>query len=333
MKVLVDAFGGDNAPVEIIKGAIMAINENAELVIQLFGNEDIIKEELAKYQYNKNQIIITDAKEVITNNEHPVEAVKTKKDSSLVKAVESLRVDDEAIGFVSAGSTGAVLTCGVLKLGRLKGVKRPALAPLFPTKIPGKNVLVIDCGANMDSDEINLLQFAKIGSAYMESVNKIEKPRIALLSVGVEDEKGNALTKKAFELLKQSNLNFVGNMESREALSGDYDVIVTDAFAGNVLIKSIEGTAEMLVGMLKTAFKKNFKSKMGYVFAKDSIKEVLSVLDYNKKGGAPFLGLKKIIVKSHGSSKATSIKASIFQVVDFYKAKLVENIEKAVVEE
>lgn len=329
MKVLLDAFGGDNAPYEIIKGALMALEENKDLTIELFGDENIIKEHLTNFGYKGDRIIITDAKEVITNNDHPVEAVKTKKDSSLVKAVEKLKVDDESIGFVSAGSTGAVLTAGFLKLGRLKGIKRPALAPAFPT-ITGKQVLVIDCGANMDTDEYNLVQFAQMGSAYMKNVVGVENPRVALLSVGVEDEKGNALTKKAFALLKETNLNFVGNMEARDALSGNYDVIVCDGFAGNVLIKSIEGTAETLGKVMKKSFTKNLKRKIGALMLKNAMKEVKGMLDYSSSGGSPFLGCKKLIIKSHGNSKAKSICASIKQVITFHENKLIEKIEKEI---
>lgn len=333
MKVLLDAFGGDNAPHEIIKGALMALDENKELVIEMFGDEAIIKAELNALGYKGDRIIITDAKEVITNNESPVEAVKTKKDSSLVKAVEKLKTDDESIGFVSAGSTGAVLTAGFLKLGRIPGIKRPALAPAFPT-IDGGQVLVVDCGANMDTDEYTLVQFAKMGNAYMKNVLGVEFPRIALLSVGVEDKKGNEVTKKAFALLKEEkNLNFVGNMEARDALTGKYDVIVCDGFAGNVLIKSIEGTAETLIKVMKRCFLKNLKSKIGALLLKNSLKDMKNMLDYNSAGGSPFLGVKKIMIKSHGSSKAPSICASIKQVITFNEKKLIENIEKDIVAE
>lgn len=346
MKVLVDAFGGDNAPVEIIKGSLLAINKYEGFDVELFGDEKIITEELdlllaeiktgkgflsGKVDVDKlrERIKITHASDVITNNESPVEAVKSKKESSLVKAVDTLKNDEDAMGIVSAGSTGAVLTAGFLKLGRIKGIKRPALAPAFPT-VDGKQVLVIDCGANMDTDEYNLLQFAQMGNAYAKNILKVENPRIALLSVGVEDKKGNELTKKAFQLLKQTNLNFVGNMEARDALSGKYDVIVCDGFAGNVLIKSIEGTAETLIKVMKRSFTKNLKSKVGALLLKDALRDVKGMLDYNAFGGSPFLGAKKLMIKSHGSSKASSICASIKQVLDFNENKLIEKIEKEI---
>lgn len=328
MKVLVDAFGGDKAPEVVIDGALLALENNKDLEIVLFGNEQIIKGLLENKRFSSERLEIVDAKEVISNNEAPVEAVRNKKESTIVKAMEMLKNDDESVGFVSAGSTGAVLTGAFLKLGRMKGIHRPALAPIFPTR-NGKQVCIIDCGANMDSDEKNLLQFAYMGASYMSTIYNIENPRVALLSVGEEDKKGNEMTKKAFELLKQSDLNFVGNMEARYALSGNYDVIVCDGFAGNVLIKSIEGTAGMIMGMLKDALTKNFKTKMGALLIKDGINEVKDKMDYHKYGGAVFLGVKKIIVKSHGSSNANSIKISIEQVIEFHKKGLLNKIDLA----
>lgn len=328
MKVLVDAFGGDKAPEVVIDGAIKALENNLELKVVLFGNEEIVKELLVNKNYPTDRLEIVDAKEIISNNEAPVEAVRNKKESTIVKAMEMLKSDDESIGFVSAGSTGAVLTGAFLKLGRLKGIHRPALAPIFPTK-DGKQVCIIDCGANMDSDEKNLLQFAHMGAAYMSTIYNVESPRVALLSVGEEDKKGNEMTKKAFQLLKESDLNFVGNMEARYALSGNYDVIVCDGFAGNVLIKSIEGTAGMILGMLKGALTKNLKNKIGALLIKSGINEVKDKMDYHKYGGAVFLGVKKLIVKSHGSSNANSIKISIEQIVEFHKKGLLNKIDES----
>lgn len=328
MKVLVDAFGGDKAPKVVIDGAVLALENNKDLEIVLFGNEEIVKELLQNKKYPSDRLQIVDAKEVISNNEAPVEAVRNKKESTIVKAMEMLKNDEDSVGFVSAGSTGAVLTGAFLKLGRLKGIHRPALAPIFPTR-DGKQVCIIDCGANMDSDEKNLLQFAHMGASYMSTIYNIEKPRVALLSVGEEDKKGNEMTKKAFELLKQSDLNFVGNMEARYALSGKYDVIVCDGFAGNVLIKSIEGTAGMIMGMLKDSLTKSLKTKLGALLIKDGLKEVKDRMDYHKYGGAVFLGVKKIIVKSHGSSNANSIKISIEQVIEFHKKGLLNKIDSA----
>jgi len=329
MKVYLDAFGGDKAPLENIKGAILATQKYPSVTVVLFGDENIIRTHLMEQKYTGNKIEIIDAKEIISNNESPVDAIKTKKNSSIVKAYDMMREDDECVGFVSAGSTGAVLTGAFLKVGRIKNIKRPALAPLFPT-FNGKQVLIIDCGANMDCDEHNLVQFAQMGDAFMKSMYNMENPRIALLSVGDEDKKGNDLTKKAFALLKELNINFVGNMEARYALSGDYDVIVTDGFAGNVLIKSIEGTASSLMKLLKSSLTKNLKSKIGALLLKSSLMEMKQILDYHKYGGAPLLGTKKIVIKSHGSSNAESICISIKQVIDFHEKELLKNIQNSI---
>jgi phosphate acyltransferase len=326
MKVLVDAFGGDNAPNEIIKGSLLAVREHKDLKVVLYGDSKIINSYLSQFDYDRDQIEVVHTSQVISNNEAPVDAVKSKTDSSIVRAIEDLRIDDSAVGFVSAGSTGAVLTATLLKLGRIKGIKRPALAPIIPTKI-GTQALICDCGANMDCDEYNLLQFALMGSAYMKSMYKVDNPKVALLSVGVEDHKGNAVTKKAFELLKNNqNINFVGNMEARDALSGKYDVIVCDGFAGNVLTKTIEGTASFIMGQIKSMISGSVSAKIGAFFMQSSLKKMKDYLDYNKRGGAPFLGAKKIVIKSHGSSKASSIRASIEQVMELYKAELISNI-------
>lgn len=328
MKVYIDAFGGDHSPSAIIDGALMAVGKYDDIEIVLFGKQNEISDYLSNKIYNKERIFIVDAPEIIINNEAPVNAIRTKKNSSIVKAFEMMKDDADCIGFISAGSTGAVLTGAFLKLGRLPNINRPALAPLFPT-IDGKQVLIIDCGANMDSDEHNLQQFAIMGNAFMKNVMKVDNPRVALLNVGNEDEKGNEMVKKAFQLLKSTDINFVGNMEARYALSGDYDVIVTDGFAGNVLIKSIEGTGNLFNKMLKGALTKNLKTKLGTLLIKRSLKEVLSVMNYHKYGGAPLLGTKNIVIKAHGSSNAESICTCVKQVEDFYKADLLNSIKKA----
>lgn len=332
MKVVVDAFGGDKAPKEIILGCLQALDNIEDLELILVGQEDVIKQHLKDNNYNGDKITIIDAKDVISNNEAPVEAIKTKVDSSLVVALNEVKAHPEYAGFVSAGSTGAVLTGAFLKLGRIKGVLRPALAPLFPTITNGK-VLIIDCGANMDSNERNLAQFATMGDIFMREVYGIENPRIGLLSVGDEDKKGNEMTKKAFQLLKSMDINFVGNLESRYALSGNYDVIVTDGFAGNVLIKSIEGTASMMMKLVKNAINKNAKTKIGGLLLKNSLKDVKDMMDYHAYGGAPMLGIKNVVIKSHGSSNAYSIYQSILQVVTFDKVGLVKKIGDAMLKD
>ena len=327
MKIVVDIYGGDYAPVEIIKGAVLAVNQNPQIELVLTGKQEEIESELSLYNFDKSRIEIIDADDVITNDESPTTAIKTKKNSSLVVALDYTKTHEDVVGMVSAGSTGAVLTGCVLKIGRIKGISRPALAPILPT-MDGGHVLLIDCGANMDCKPQYLAHFALMGTAYMQSVCGIEKPRVALLSVGVEDKKGNELTKEAFQLLKNMPINFVGNMEARDILSGYYDVIVCDGFMGNVALKSLEGA---VLGVMKMLFKElmgGFRTKLGAALAKPAFKKVRNTMDYTESGGAPFLGVEKVVIKSHGSSKAKSICASIEQVYQMASANLVENIRE-----
>ena len=325
IKVVVDAFGGDNAPLEVIKGSVQAVNENSNLHIILTGKEDAINECLSTLEYNKEQISIVHANDVISNNESPTEAIRRKKDSSLVKAFDIANEDSEVVGLVSAGSTGAVLTGGFMKFGRLKGIHRPALCPVLPTS-KGGPVALCDSGANMDCKPEYLEQFGLMASAYMKSLG-VQNPRVALLNVGTEDHKGDLRSKETFALLKDNkNINFVGNMEARDALSGDFDVIVTDGFAGNVLLKATEGCAKNLLGTLKQSIKSSFLSKIGALFMKKTFTTVKSKFDYNQFGGAVLLGCKKLLVKGHGSSKANSIYNCIKQVVTMNEGKLIENI-------
>ena len=330
-KVVLDAFGGDHSPVEIVKGAVMALNLYDDLKITLTGDKERLEELLTgEYEQIRDRIEIIDAKEIILNEEAPTVAIRTKRDSSLVKAFDEVRTNEEVAGFVGAGSTGAVLTGAFLKLGRIKGISRPALCPILPT-VNGSQVAIIDCGANMDAKPINLVHFALMGTAYLKSVFGVENPRVALLNVGVEEHKGNELSKEAFELLsKLEGINFVGNMEARELLSGDYDLVVTDGFAGNVLLKSTEGSILSVLNMLKAEIMDGVMSKIGALFMKRVFKNLKAKLDYSKHGGAVLLGCKKLIVKSHGSSKAESICASIKQVIDMDKANLVNLIAEYV---
>lgn len=330
IKVVLDVMGGDNAPVELIKGGVLSVNKNKDLHIIMVGKQDIINSQLLNYEYNKEQISIIDAQDEITNDDVPTSAIRQKTESSLVKTINELRTNEEVVGMVSAGSTGAVLTGAFLKLGRLKGVSRPALCPILPT-VNGGIVSIIDCGANIDSKPINLVHFALMANAYLKNVYKIENPRVALLNVGTEDHKGNELCKQVFPMLKElKDINFVGNMEARDLLSGNYDIVVTDAFAGNVLLKSTEGAILGLLKMLKKEIKSSFSSKIGYLFMKKSFKNLKKTIDYNEKGGAVLLGCKKLVVKSHGSSKATSIAESINQVVEMHLANVTSAISSAV---
>lgn len=327
MKVVVDVFGADHSPQALVEGAVDALNELKELEVILVGDETLIKAELGKLKTDLSRVETVDAKEVITNDDSPTAAIKTKKDSSLVKAFEVLKTRDDVAGMVSAGSTGAVLTGGIFKLGRLDGVKRPALAPILPTKTGG-DVCLIDCGANVDCRAEFLTQFALMGSCYMKAVYGIERPRVALVSVGVEDKKGNELTKEAFKALKELPINFVGNMEARDALSGDYDVLVTDGFVGNVLLKSVEGAVGLVMSMLKKEIMSSAAAKIGALLMKKPFKRLKKAMDYHARGGAPFLGVEKVLVKAHGGSNALAIKAAIFQVVKMTEQNLVRSISE-----
>ena len=325
--VIVDGYGGDNAPFEIVKGCVLSVNEYENLNIFLVGKEKELNTLLSQYSYNKNSITIIPANEIITNEESPVEAIRTKKDSSLVVALEHLKQNNEIIGLVSAGSTGAVLSGGFLKIGRFSGISRPALCPILPTVNNGQ-VALIDCGANMDATSENLMHFAIMASLYMQCVYNIKNPRVALLNVGVEEHKGNNLTKETYEQLKKLPINFVGNMEARDALSGNYDVIVADGFSGNVLLKGIEGAVGVSFKMLKNEIKSSKLAMFGSLFMKQAFKKLKNKLNYSNYGGSPFLGVKKIIIKSHGSSDAISIKASIKQVIDLELAGIKEKLKE-----
>ena len=328
MKIVIDSLGGDYAPDEILLGCQQALTKRQDLGLVITGDQQVIKDKLTLAGADLSRVEIVHAPDVILNTEHPVQAVRNKPESSLVKAFDLLRTREDIDGFVSAGSTGATLTAAVMKLGRIDGVSRPALAPLLPTKTGGQ-VLLIDCGANMDSKPINLVHFAQMGSEYMSS-NGVVNPRVGLLNVGTEEGKGNELTKEAFGLLKDCGVNFVGNIEAREVTSGDVDVVVCDGFAGNVTLKSFEGAALMVVGEVKKAIKGSFWSKVGALFQKKAFKQIKSRLDYNKVGGAPFLGVKKVVIKSHGNSKAGTLCNAILHAVDLVEKNVPAKIKAAI---
>lgn len=333
MKVVVDAFGGDYAPHEIVLGCIQALQNNPELNLVLSGDKDQLEKELLNDMFANDRLEIIHAPDIITNNEAPALAIRQKPSSSIVVAYDYLRTNDDAIGLVSAGSTGATLTGAILKLGRIKNVSRPALAPILPT-LTGGQVLLCDCGANVDCKPINLLHFALMGDAYMRA-NGVEKPKIALLNIGTEDEKGNELSKEAFKLLSENKtINFVGNIEARDVLKGNVDVVVSDGFAGNVCLKTVEGTVELLLGVIKQEVKASVWASIGYAcFMKGAFKKVKGKLDYKKFGGAPLLGTAKIVIKCHGNSKANSVANAIEQVVMLHKNGMIENISQAVMDE
>ena len=315
MKIVVDGFGGDNAPREVVGGCITAVNVYDDVEIVLTGMQDKLQAELDYFGYKGDKITILPATEVIDCNEQPTVAIRQKKDSSLVVGLNYIaenEEDKEIAGFVSAGSTGAVLTGALFKLGRFDGIKRPALAPPLPN-LAGGHTLLIDCGANMDSKPEFLCQFALMGSIYMETMFGVKNPRVGLLNVGVEDAKGNELCHQVFPMLKEmKNINFVGNMEARDIMSGEYDVVVTDGFAGNVALKTCEGAVGFILKNLKSSIKNGgFKAKLGYLFLKKPLKNLKNKVDYKAIGGSPFLGCKRVVVKSHGNSDATAIFGSI----------------------
>ena len=311
MRILIDCFGCDN-PKEWTKGIADAINKIDGVEIIAVGDKDFIEDALKGETFDRGRLEIVHTTEIITNDDFPAEAIRKKRDSSLVRALKMLRDDDTIKAFISAGSTGAVLVGGIVIIGNCEGVERPGLSAFMPCD-NGKTVCVADCGANMDCDAENLLDFARYGSSYIKSVYGIEKPAVALLSVGVEDKKGNNLSKEAFALLKESGLNFVGNMEARDALSGKYDVIVTDGFPGNVLIKSYEGAAKTVSGMLAGYLMKNAPKDVDLTFIKKSFGELGMALDTSSTGGAVLLGLKKIVIKSHGNATAINTVNSVKQ--------------------
>lgn len=328
VKVAVDAMGGDNAPLEIVKGAVMAVNENSGVKVFLVGKEELIKEELKKYQYSPEQVGIVNALEVIETAEPPVMAIRKKKDSSIVKALQLVK-EGKCDAFVSAGSTGATLVGGQVIVGRLKGVERPPLAPLIPTEKGA--ALLIDCGANVDARPSHLVQFAKIGSVYMENVMGIKKPRVAIVNIGAEEDKGNTLVKETFPFLKNCpDINFIGSIEARDIPAGYADVIVCEAFVGNVILKLYEGVGGTLIKKVKEGMMTTLRSKIGALLVKPALKETLKTFDLEQYGGAPLLGLKGLVVKTHGSSKAIEIKNSVLQCITFKEQRINDKIKEKI---
>ncbi len=312
-KIVVDVNGGDYSPTEPVLGAIKAIKNIDDVNIVLCGSKEEIERILSENDCDKSRIEIVDAPDTITNMDVPTVAIKQKTESSMYKAYEQLKTNGEVCALVSCGSTGALLTGAFLRIGRIKGVSRPVLCPILPTiNDEHPQVAIADSGANVDCKPINLVHFAIMGNAYLKSVYGIENPRIALLNVGTEEKKGNELVHTTYPILKDlEGINFVGNMEARELLSGDFDLVVTDGFGGNVLLKSTEGAVLNLLSLLKKEIKSSALSTFGALFMKKTFKNIKQRMDYNKKAGAVLLGCKKIVVKSHGSSKAESIYQSI----------------------
>ena len=329
MKILVDAMGGDNAPGEIVKGAVEALTESKDIFIYLLGMEEAIKQELSKYTYDQERVEVVACSEVIEMAEPPVNAIRKKKDSSIVKGMHMVR-EGQADAFVSAGSTGAVLVGGQVLVGRIKGVERPPLAPLIPTDNERGCSLLIDCGANVDARPSHLVQFAKMGSIYMEHVVGIKNPRVAIVNIGAEEEKGNALVKETFPLLKEcKDINFIGSIEAREIPHGGADVIVSEAFVGNVILKLYEGVGATLISMVKQGMMTSLRSKIGALLVKSALKTALKAFDASQYGGAPLLGLKGLVVKTHGNSKRIEVCNSILQCVTFKEQAINEKIKES----
>ena len=326
-KIILDVFGGDK-PEEVVKGGINALEELKDTKIVFAGNQNFISAEFKKYKFDKTYVEILHAESYITNDESPTLSIK-REDASMVVALNALKSDEDALGLISCGNSGALLAGGLFKIGRLKGIERPALNGLLPTSIDKKSVLITDCGANVDCKPEYLLQFAIMADAYLRYAFKIENPKIALLSNGSEDKKGNLLTKDTFNLLKSSNLNFAGNVEARDIMTGDYDVFVADGFAGNIVLKGIEGIGSMVGKTLKYEIKK-FRNILGVLFFKGALKRLKEKMDYHACGGAPLLGLQKIIVKSHGSANAQAVKIAVLQVKKMADCDLIEKIKQGI---
>lgn len=321
--IAVDAMGGDNAPAEIVLGAVNA-SKDIDYKIALVGREDVIKEELSKHKYDEDKIIVVNASEVIENCDQPTVAIKKKKDSSMVVGMNMVK-KGEAAAFVSAGNTGALLTGATVIVGRIKGVERPALGTMLPTE--KGFTLLIDAGANVDAKPSYLVQFATMGSVYVENVSGIKDPKVGLVNIGAEKEKGNAVVKETYELLEQQDkINFIGNVEARDITKGQADVVICDAFVGNVILKFMEGFGKTMLHMIKSELTADIISKIGAVISMKAFKRLKKRFDYDDIGGAPFLGLKALVVKAHGSSDNRAIRGAILQCAKFIEGDIVNKI-------
>lgn len=328
VKILVDAMGGDNAPAAIVRGAAQALNADKDLKIVFTGKREEIEAELGKLSYDAARVEIVDCRDVIGMNDSPTEALR-RGDSSLMKAFSILKKDDEACALVTAGSTGAAIAGGQILLGRIRGVKRAALCPAIPNS-RGSVTLLCDCGANTECKPVMLCQFALLASAYAKVGFGISSPKVGLLNNGTEEHKGDALHQETYKFLSQmGGINFVGNIEGRDIMLGDCDVAVADGFSGNISLKSMEGCGKLVLGVMKKEFSASLRTKIGYLFLKKAIKNMRAQLDFEKVGGALLLGLKKVVVKSHGSSKPQTIAAAIANAANIYRGGLVPAVEKS----
>lgn len=326
MKIAIDGMGGDYAPKAVVDGVLLALNNIPNIEIQLYGREQDLKPLITAH----DRLQVIHCEEVVEGEDDPARAVRRKKDSSMTRILEAVS-EGKADACLSAGNTGALMAGGLFKVGRIEGVSRPALATTLPT-IDGKGFLMLDLGANADAKPENLVQYAIMGDIYAKKVRGIKNPRVGLLNIGTEDKKGNELTKNVFNLLKEANLNFIGNVEARDLLNNVADVVVTDGFTGNMVLKSIEGTAGAMMSMLKEAFMASSKTKIGALLMKNELKKLKNKLDYSEHGGAALFGLQSSVIKAHGSSNATAIYSAIRQASTMVEHDVISIIKKTIAE-
>ncbi len=327
MKIAVDGMGGDHAPKEIIAGVLQSLDEFDDIHIQLYGDQ----ETMAPYLTAHDRLTVIHCSEKIEAEDEPVRAVRRKKDASMVRMALAVK-DGEADACVSAGNTGALMAAGLFVVGRIDGIERPALAPTLPT-LGGEGFVLLDVGANADAKPSQLVQYAIMGSIYAEKVRGIQNPRVGLLNIGTEAGKGNDLTKEAYEALQGAPLNFIGNIEARDLLTGVADVAVTDGFTGNMVLKTIEGTAAGLFSMLKGVFASSVKSKLAAALVKDDLRGLKKQMDYTEYGGAGLFGLNSPVMKAHGSSNANALKNAVRQARTMAEHHVSETIRETIVEE
>ncbi|MFL8709357.1 phosphate acyltransferase PlsX [Clostridioides sp. GD02377] len=325
MKIVIDGMGGDNAPKSNVEGAVNAIKEyNVDLIIT--GDKDLLEKEFSNYEFDRNKLEIVHTTEIIENEDKPVKAIRSKKDSSMVVALNLVK-EGKTDAIISAGNTGALLAGGLFVVGRIKGIDRPCLCSAIPNVKRGMT-LIADCGANADCKPKNLVEFAAMSNIYARKVLGLENPKVALANVGLEEGKGNDLVKRSYEEVKKLDLNFIGNVEAREVINAYTDIIICDGFTGNILLKSAEGVALSVMSLIKETFMASTKSKIGALLIKDDLRKLKSFIDYSEYGGAPLLGLNGGVIKAHGSSDAKAIKNAINQGIKFAKGKVVEDISQ-----
>ena len=325
MKIVIDGMGGDNAPKSNVEGAVNAIKEyQVDLIIT--GDKDLLEKEFSNYEFDRNKLEIVHTTEIIENEDKPVKAIRSKKDSSMVVALNLVK-EGKADAIISAGNTGALLAGGLFVVGRIKGIDRPCLCSAIPNVKRGMT-LIADCGANADCKPKNLVEFAAMSNIYSRKVLGLENPKVALANVGLEEGKGNDLVKRSYEEIKKLDLNFIGNVEAREVINAYTDIIICDGFTGNILLKSAEGVALSVMSLIKETFMASTKSKIGALLIKDDLRKLKSFIDYSEYGGAPLLGLNGGVIKAHGSSDSKAIKNAINQGIKFSKGKVVEDINQ-----